>query len=191
MRPDPIIRVPHRSARRALPAAVALAAMLLAGCGGGGSGEPVESTSAATGPVDGVAAAVVVPATYPTGRDTDEESESGAEPIRACRLVSTRQAEAILGAGVRRTEALQGPTCVYTGSGRQVTVVVERAKLRTLRTDARRADPVSIAGRRGWCLTYETTAVVVALGHGRVLRVGGPCPAGVRFAAAALARLHR
>jgi hypothetical protein len=161
-----------------LPALLALAAITAAtvgGCGGGSSeNQGVTEISSAA---------------YPNGHDTDEVSASGAKPIKPCGLVSKAEAKAILGTGVSVAERLQGPTCSYTGSGRQVTLVVGRVSLRSLRGAARGATPVKITGRPGWCLRYEATSVVVAAGEDRVLQVTGPCAAGVRFAALALPRI--
>ena len=171
---------PHRLRGIGPLAALALAAsaVALGGCGGGS-----DAAAETVGPTE------IVTASYPTGRDTDEVSASGAKPIQPCALVSKSEAEGILGKGVAVSEKPQGPTCVYSGSGRKVRVVVEKVPLKSLREGARSATEVSVAGRHGWCLRYETSAVVVAVGEGRVLQVTGPCAAGVRFAAVALPRI--
>jgi hypothetical protein len=159
----------------ALAAAIALGA--LGGCGGSGSATAAGLTTE------------IVTATFPSGHDTDEVSVTGAKPVKPCALVTKGEAEGILGKGVRVSEELQGPTCVYSGSGRQVALVVEMGSVKQLREGARSSSPVAIGGHSGYCLRYETTSVVVAAGSGRVLQVTGPCAAGVRFAAAALKRL--
>jgi hypothetical protein len=170
----------RRSYGLAAPAALALVALAvsLGGCGGGS-----DAAAETVGPTE------IVAATYPTGRDTDEVSASGAKPIEPCRLVSKREAEGILGKGVGVSEKPQGPTCVYSASGRHISLVVEKVPLKALREGARSGEPVTVAGRSGWCLRYEATAVAIAVGEGRVLNVSGPCAAGVRFAAIALPRI--
>jgi hypothetical protein len=126
---------------------------------------------------------------YPTGRDNDETSETGAGPVETCRLVSPGDAATILGGAVQVTQEPQGPTCVYAlqGSEQQVTLVVEDTRLASLRGHARKASPLQIAGHSGWCLHYESTSVAVPLADGRVLHVAGPCADAARFAARALA----
>lgn len=126
---------------------------------------------------------------YPTGRDTDETSATGAAPVVACSLVSHGRAAAILGGPVEFNEEPQGPTCIYArrDSKRQVTLTVENTRLTSLRGHARKASRIRLAGRNGWCLRYESTSVAVALGPGLILHVTGPsCPLAARFAARAL-----
>jgi hypothetical protein len=180
-----------------------MALALLAGCGGGSSAATgagaanasavVSSSSSSQLSTDAVTnsdgVTEITSAVYPTGKDTDEENTTGAKPIKPCRLVSKAKAEGILGTHVTVTERLQGPTCVYAGSGRQVTLVVERASIKALREGARKATPVTVAGRPGWCVRYESTSVIVSAGGGRVLQVNGPCAAGVRFASVALPQI--
>lgn len=162
-------------------AALGLVALVVMAVGSGG--DDTEATA------ETVTHTEIVKATFPTGRDTDEVSASGSKPIPACELVTKREAEGILGSGVGVSEKPLGPTCVYAGSGRRVTLAVEKVPLKALRDGARSATEVTIAGRHGWCLRYETTAVVVAVGKERVLHVTGSCAAGVRFAAKALPRI--
>ena len=130
---------------------------------------------------------------YPTGMDNDEVSETGAEPVEPCSLVSHRRAAAILGGSVRVSQEPQGPTCVYAmrGSAKQVTLVVESTRLASLRKHARKADPVRVAGHTGWCLHYESSSIAVPLAGGRVLHAMGPCAEAARFAALALPRVPR
>jgi hypothetical protein len=177
-------RVAHPRRLAALAAlALALVALAVALGGCGGSSDATAAETAA--PTE------IVAATFPTGRDTDEVSASGAKPVPACELVTKPEAEAILGKNVSVSERPLGPTCVYAGSGRRVSLVVEKVPLKALRDGARSATEVTVAGRRGWCVRYETTAVVVSAGEGRVLHVTGPCAAGVRFAAKALPRISK
>ncbi len=126
---------------------------------------------------------------YPTGRDNDETSETGAAPVEPCKLVSKGEAGAILGGTVGVTQEPKGPTCVYAlhGSKQQVTLAIESVRLASLRGHARKASHIQVAGHPGWCLRYESTSVAVPLADGRLLRVTGSCAAASRFAARALA----
>ncbi|HVX33822.1 MAG TPA: hypothetical protein VHA80_11840 [Solirubrobacterales bacterium] len=180
--------------------AAAIGAMSIAGCGssGGGvaTGTEASSTSSSGYIVesrDAVSqsegATEIQTAAFPHGHDTDEVSATGAKPVRPCALVRRAQAENILGGKVKIAEHLQGPTCVFSGSGREVTLVVMEARLKPIVAAARDAKPLTLAGHRAWCLRYETTSVVAAVGKGRVLQVAGACPAAARFAAAALRRI--
>jgi hypothetical protein len=131
----------------------------------------------------------IVSAQFPSGRDTDEESTTGRKPVKPCSLVTAAQANKILGGHVRISERPQGPTCVFSGSGREISLVVEEVPLKPLVQGARKSSQVTAGGHHGWCLRYETSSVVFGVGRGRVLQITGPCPAGVRFAAAALPRI--
>ena len=127
-------------------------------------------------------------ARYPTGRDNDEISETGADAINPCGLVSSGKAAVILGGPPQVTEEPQGPTCVYalTGSGLQITVTIESTRLSSLRRHAHKTSRIRVAGKVGWCLRYESTSVAVPLAGGRVLHVTGPCATARRIAALAL-----
>lgn len=179
-------------------AAATIAAMLLAGCGSSSS----DATAAGTGSSsseyivkgddtvtkdEGVTE--IETAEYPNGHDTDEVSVTGRKPIKPCQLVTVKQANHILGGNVKIAERPQGPTCVYTGSGREISLVVEEVPLKSLIKGARRARPLTVLGQRAWCLRYEMSSVVTSVGKGRVLQITGPCQAGVRFAAAAIPRV--
>lgn len=184
-----------------------IVALALAACGGssgsggssGDSGGAAAESSSGSGESDVIvksndsvsknAATEITSAFYPTGHDTDEENASGKHVIKPCPLVSVHQAEGILGGGVSRTEGMQGPTCIFTGSGREISLSLQEVSLAKLRKGARKTTKVNVAGRPGWCLRYEKTEVAVAAGHNQVLVVTGPCQAGVRFAADALAML--
>jgi hypothetical protein len=147
--------------------------------GGSGSGE-TESTGVTTIDV----------AKFPNGKDNDEISPTGAKPVKPCRLVTKSEASGILGGKVRVSERPQGPTCVYTGSGREITLAVAETPLRALREGARHVSKLTIAGHTGYCLRYQATSIVVAVPSHRVLQINGPCAAGARFAAFALPRLY-
>lgn len=169
----------------------AVVALSLAGCGGSGadqatgteaSSEVIVKSRDAVTKTEGE----VATGQYPNGHDTDEESVSGAKPIKPCSLVSEAQADHILGGGVAISEHLQGPTCVFKGSGREVTVVLMEAPVKPLVAGARKAQKLTLDGRPAWCLRYETTSVVADVGDGRILQVTGACPAAASFAEAAL-----
>jgi Protein of unknown function (DUF3558) len=166
-----------------LALAAIVAALALSACGGGSASDGNDAVSE-TG-----SEAEVVEAAFPSGHDTDEVSVTGAKPVKPCALVPKKKAEGILGPNVKVSERPQGPTCVYMGSGREIDLVVEKTSLSTLKKEAKKVEPVTINGRQGYCLTYQSTSVVVGVSGGRVLQVTGPCQAGVRFASIALNRL--
>lgn len=167
-----------------LALAAIVAALALSACGGGGSGSATAAAVTESG-----SEAEVVEAAFPSGHDTDEVSVTGKKPVKPCALVPKKKAESILGANVKVSERPQGPTCVYVGSGREIDLVVEKTSLSALKNEAKKVEPVTIDGRQGYCLTYQSTSVVVGISGGRVLQVTGPCQAGVRFASIALKRL--
>ena len=166
-----------------LALAAIVAALALSACGGGSSSSGTDAVSETGSEAEGVEAA------FPSGHDTDEVSVTGAKPVKPCALVPKKKAEGILGANVKVSERPQGPTCVYMGSGREIDLVVEKVSLNTLKSEAKKVEPVTVNGRQAYCLTFQSTSVVAAVGGGRVLQVTGPCQAGVRFASIALNRL--
>jgi hypothetical protein len=181
----------------AVPAIAAIAAMLLAGCGGSGDATAAGSSSSSSGYIvkgndsvtkdEGVTE--IETAKYPNGHDTDEVSVTGTNPIKPCALVTAKQANKILGGHVKVAERLQGPTCVYTASGREISLVVEEVPLKSLIKGAHRAKRLTVSGQPAWCLRYEKSSVVTSVGKGRVLQITGACQAGVLFAAAAIPRV--
>ncbi|HEY2479045.1 MAG TPA: hypothetical protein VGI17_09975 [Solirubrobacterales bacterium] len=181
-------------------ALAALGALLIAGCGSSGGGQATGTEASSTSSsgyivksrdevTNSEGSTEIQTANFPHGQDTDEVSVTGAKPIKPCALVTKAEANGILGGNVKISEHPQGPTCVFSGSGREVTLVVMEVPLKPLIAAARQAQRITIAGHRAWCLRYESTSVVVAAGKGRVLQVTGPCPAGARFAGAALPRI--
>jgi hypothetical protein len=166
-----------------LALAALVAALALAACGGSSSSAGNDAVT------ESGSEAEVVEAAFPSGHDTDEVSVTGAKPVKPCALVPKKKAEGILGPEVQVSERPQGPTCVYMGSGREIDLVVEKTSLSSLKNEAKKVEPVTINGRQGYCLTYQSTSVVVGIGGGRVLQVTGPCQAGIRFASIALKRL--
>jgi hypothetical protein len=135
-------------------------------------------------------AAEVATAVYPNGHDTDELAVSGAHEVKPCLLVKRSQASKILGGRVKMAERIQGPTCVYSANGLEISTIVESVPLKSLVSSARKATNVTAAGHHGYCLKYETTSVIFAVGGGRVLQVSGPCQAGVQFAAIAIPNVY-
>jgi hypothetical protein len=131
----------------------------------------------------------IVTGKFPSGHDTDETSVTGAKPLKPCTLVTVAQANQILGGGATKVERPQGPTCVFVGSGRQISLIVDQARLNPLVHGARSAKPIVVSGKKGWCIRYQSSSVVFNVGRGRVLQITGPCAAGVRFAASALPRI--
>jgi hypothetical protein len=156
----------------------------------GSDGESVETAVQAEDPVsEGAAAVSIEPRDIPTGEDNDEIQPTGAKPVEPCRLVTRQEAAAILGKGTKAVERPQGPTCVYTNAGRTVTLAVETNSVKQLRKEARKSTKVDLGGKTGYCVKYQTTAVITGISEGRVLRADGPCQAGVRFVTKALRRL--
>ena len=177
------------------------AVLLLAGCGGSG---PDEATAQGASSTPGTSGYIVKghdkvtkdegvteinAAKFPNGHDTDEVSVTGRKPVKPCSFVTRKQANAILGGNVKVSEHLQGPTCVYTGSGREITLVVTEVPLKSLVNGARSSKALTIGGHPAWCVRYGTTSVVASVGKGRVLQISGPCQAGVRFAAVAIPKI--
>jgi hypothetical protein len=157
----------------------------------GSDGESVETAVQAEDPVsEGAAAVSIEPRDIPTGEDNDEIQPTGAKPVEPCRLVTRQEAAAILGKGTKAVERPQGPTCVYTNAGRTVTLAVETNSVRQLRKEARKSTKVDLGGKTGYCVKYQTTAVITGISEGRVLRADGPCQAGVRFVTKALRRIN-
>jgi hypothetical protein len=207
--PDPAeLTKPAR--RCAILFALLLAVGVIAGCGGGSSasadaaaagggsssspssgGESSAETAVkAEDPVsEGEEGTTIESAREPLTADNDEIQPTGAKVIKPCTLVTRPEAEVILGKHVTSAERPQGPTCVYSASGRTVTLAVEVNSVNQLRKAARRASKVNVNGRTGWCITYQATAVIIGVSGGRVLRADGPCQAGVRFVAKALPRV--
>jgi hypothetical protein len=138
---------------------------------------------------NGPAAVSIEPRDTPLGVDNDEIQATGAKPVKPCKLVTRAEASAILGKGTTAVERPQGPTCVYMNAGRMVTLVVEDNSVKQLRQGARKATKVNIDGKTGWCIKYQSTAVIVGISGSRVLRADGPCQAGVRFVSLALHRV--
>jgi hypothetical protein len=178
-----------------------VAALLLSGCGGSG---PDQATAEGSSTTQGTSGYIVKgddkvtqdegveeiqSAKFPNGHDTDEVSVTGHKPVKPCSLVTRRQANGILGGNVKVSEHLQGPTCVYTGSGREITMVVTEVPLTPLVKGASSAKALTIGGHRAWCVRYGTTSVVASVGKDRVLQIAGPCQAGVRFAALAIPKI--
>jgi hypothetical protein len=153
-------------------------------------GESVETAVQAEDPVsEGAAAVTIEPRDIPTGADNDEIQPTGAKPVEPCGLVTRQEASAILGKGTKAVERPQGPTCVYTNAGRTVTLAVETNSVKQLRKEARKSTKVDLGGKTGYCVKYQTTAVITGISEGRVLRADGPCQAGVQFVTKALRRL--
>lgn len=153
-------------------------------------GESVESEVRTEDPVsEGAAAVSIEPRGASPMEDNDEVQSTGAKPVRPCKLVTAKEAATILGKGTTAAERPQGPTCVYTNAGRTVTLAVEVNSVKRLRHAARKATKVPVGNRVGWCIKYQSAAVVIGIGGGRVLRADGACQAGVRFVAEALHRI--
>ncbi len=178
--------------------AALFALLLLSGCGGGGpdsaTAEGNNSSSEVIVKSDDKVTndegfEEVTEARFPNGHDTDEKSASGRKPIKPCSFVSPKQANEILGGNVKISEHPQGPTCVYKGSGREVTVVLSEVPLRPILKGARNTKTMTIAGHAAYCVRYQTTSVVAGVGKGRVLQITGSCQAAASFAAYAIPKI--
>lgn len=187
------------SAAAAVSIAALFALLLLSGCGGSGpasataEGNPSSSSEVIVKSNDKVTNnegfEEVTEARFPNGHDTDEKSASGRKPIKPCSFVSPKQANEILGGNVKISTHPQGPTCVYQGSGREVTVVLSETSLKSILSGARNARPLTLAGHHAYCVRYETTSIVANVGKGRVLQITGSCQAASRFAVLAIPKI--
>jgi hypothetical protein len=184
----------------ALVALAAVAMLVLVTVGGGGSSNAAPEHASGPGSSDQIVpsddevtktgdSTEIETGQFPSGHDTDEESASGTPPLRPCELVSKVEATAILGRDVVRAERPLGPTCVISGSGREVSLAITEAPMNALVGSARKVEKVTVSGRAAYCLRHEASSLVIDLGHDKILQVTGPCQAGVRFAAAALPRI--
>ncbi|HTY96860.1 MAG TPA: hypothetical protein VMB91_07445 [Solirubrobacteraceae bacterium] len=109
-----------------------------------------------------------------------------------CRLVSSSQAEAIVGGPVGKpVEAPLGPTCIYRSlrDGHVVTLTVEAASFTRIKQYLHATRSAAVAGHTAYCGIYGQPTTFVPLGKGRVLDVTAPCSLGLRFAATAVPRL--
>lgn len=188
-------------------AATALAAAVLASCGGSTpSGHPPAPSAAARAlyanaverdaVAHGAAPREPAPGTGGNAENDDNPGSAdedrrggGAEP---CELVSRAEAEAITGAAVVSVHtAPLGPTCIYVtrGSAATITLAVEAvdaAKVLPLMQQRKR---VAVGGRSAYCGVYGGSTTIVPLAGGQALTVAAPCRIGTRFAAKALPRL--
>jgi hypothetical protein len=160
-----------------------------AGDSSAGAGAPQAQVKEKDPVSEGAAAVSIEPRNAPLGVDNDEIQTTGAKVIQPCQLVRRGEAAAILGSGTTAAERPQGPTCVYSNAGRTVTLAIEDNSVKQLTAGARKATKVKVGGKTGWCIRYQSTAVIVGISEGRVLRADGPCQAGVRFVSKALRHL--
>jgi hypothetical protein len=107
-----------------------------------------------------------------------------------CRLVSSRQARAILGERVEAVETAQAPGCVYRGTESFVTVSVGPLDFRRVKPKLGVLRRVKVAGQTAYCGNYGQQMLYVPLARGQVLSVAAPCAQATRFAAAAVGRLE-
>jgi hypothetical protein len=203
-------KVARRGACILLPAA---AATLLAACGGastsaGGPGsraavvdQRVQSARSVP-PIprllgsDKVSATRLRPvqARAQAGMIDDEVNATGAKTVHPCQLVSRAEARGIVGSRIGRpTEALQGPTCLYSqrSAKRLITLAVESNHFSKIRPQAQLRDRISLTvhGHAAYCGVASGPTMIVSLAAGRFLSVGAPCPIAASFAAKALAHL--
>jgi hypothetical protein len=192
--------------------ALAVAALLLASCGGSSSTSSPTAThasSVAKAPArttivrgrDRVSNKAV---TYrplhgtgggelnddnPGNADVGNQNRGSEDP---CTLVSRAEGQAILGGTMSApSEAPQGPTCIYqrVGSSSFVTLAIDSSDLANIRAHIHGVKSSRINGLTAICGVYGQPTTFVALSSGRVLSITAPCAVGRRFATAALKRL--
>jgi hypothetical protein len=179
--------------RRLCLVLLAVAATFLGACGG--DDEP--RTSAAPGTPENPL--VAQPTGDARGSETpsyesllDSQTQKPRSSFTPCNLVPRAKAGAIMGADLKEPlEAPQGPTCIYqTRSGSEmVTVSVQALDFEGVRSQLRRAQPVSVDGQTAWCGQHGQPMLYMPLAQGEVLAVAGQCAIAKRFAASALPRL--
>jgi hypothetical protein len=126
------------------------------------------------------------------GQPNDTGSASAAKMLNPCSLVPAAQAEAAVGSPITaRIVAPLGPTCIYKvrGSKTDITMAVEVIHFNQIRHQMRRATPLQIGGRAGYCGTLGQTQLLLSLAGGRVLNVTAGCGVAKRLAAVALSHL--
>jgi hypothetical protein len=107
-----------------------------------------------------------------------------------CRLVTRREASAILGRSIRQSLAPQGPTCIFASSRRAlVTLSVQQVRLATILKNARVVSQQRVGGHTVYCLKAGAQGTYVPLGAQGVLSITGACATGARFARKALSRV--
>ena len=194
-------------ARRSCPAgmAFAIAALLLAGCGGSKSAQVATVSSTATTVTTSHAPIPLgkdkikritgkpVPAQGITGAPNDEVNASGAKKVDPCTLVTRAEAQAIVGKSVAAPiEAPQGPTCIYRADGGKsfITLAVESLAFSKVLPQSQLRDRISvtIAGHTAYCGNAGGQQLIVPLANGKFLAVSAPCPIAAAFAKKALSR---
>jgi hypothetical protein len=207
------VRLPFTSAL-----SIALAATLLAACGGDDSakaplGSPENPLVAQPGPesASGRSNEAATDKGAPTAdgptatADGAKQTKPGYEGLvnnqkksrprsrfTPCNLVSKAEAGAIFGSATQDPrEAAQGPTCIYrTESGKGfVTVAVQSVSFDEVRGALGQPREVQVSNRTAYCGQYGQAVLYVPLARGRVLSIAGPCPVATQFAAKAVPRL--
>jgi hypothetical protein len=107
-----------------------------------------------------------------------------------CKLVTRREASAILGRSVRQSLAPQGPTCIFA-SGRKalVTMSVQQVRFATILKTARVVSHQRVGDHTIYCLQAGARSTYVPLSSKGVLSITGGCTTGARFARKALSRV--
>lgn len=128
-----------------------------------------------------------------TGVESEEEQNASPRPLNPCHLVDAQQAGRILRSShVEVQTAPQGPTCIYTPSGRPtaaVTVVIEPTTAAELARHGRLVGRLTLASRRAYCVKYGAAVLYAQLPDGSAMAVSAPCAIAAQFAALALPRL--
>ena len=176
---------------------IAVAAALVAACGGGkDSGSPAGSPEnplvAETQP-ERANEGATVPEEEPGFQailENQRQRPAGSR-FTPC-LVTRAQARAYLGGPVTApVEAPQGPTCIYRSEDGDafVTIAVQSLDVDQLKRELQLPRAIAIADRRAYCGRHGQPMLYVSLSGNRVLSVGAPCSVARRFATTAVARL--
>jgi hypothetical protein len=197
-----------------LPCMLALAAAVLplGACGGSSSAHPATTPAGrsatgeagagvpATNSHDPVTNGVVThrPLRGTGGNAVNDDNPGSADKGSAtgqsdpCRLVTTAEAQAIIGKPVAAPqEAPLGPTCIYqpVGAGNFVTIAIESIDFANVKPHIRNRTSFRVSGHTAYCGDYGQFTTFVPFQNGRVLSVTAPCATGRLFAVKALSRL--
>ncbi len=122
------------------------------------------------------------------------EAGSGTAPpsINPCTLLSRSKVQSALGQPVATAkEAPLGPTCIYSsGAGAQLaTVAVPQGSAQQVQARMSNAQTTTTGGHQVTCGLYGQPTLVAPLTPTSFLEISAPCPAAVKLAGDALARL--
>jgi hypothetical protein len=174
--------------------ATTVAAVALAGCGGGDATTAGPAPGTPEKPLQGRLAES--PNEAPDGEGAketpsyqalvDDQARDPQRRFTPCDLVSKGRARTILGRAIADpVEAPQGPTCIYRGrrGGDFITVAVQPLRLDRARRRLTGAERLDIGGREAYCGRLGQPILYLRLAKDRVLSIaGGPCSIARQFA---------